>query len=274
MFKTLEITQIQYHTLKPVIRMSKSKSYSMKRIITGMFLLVISISILSFTFGKSIANSTHFKEIFSHTKIVSSNFNRTSENALYNKLSLSEKGLSESVFMLAYHGFEKLNSIGKLNTDSILTIIDYSKSSREKRMFVVDLKSQTILFHTVVAHGRNSGQEFAKEFSNNMNSHQTSLGFYITGSTYAGSNGYSLQLKGIEAGINDKALARAIVIHGAAYANESTIYARGYLGRSYGCPALPQKMSAKIIDKIKGGSLLFAYYPDNKYLKKSEIING
>ena len=254
--------------------MSKSKSYSMKRIITGMFLLVISISILSFTFGKSIANSTHFKEIFSHTKIVSSNFNRTSENALYNKLSLSEKGLSESVFMLAYHGFEKLNSIGKLNTDSILTIIDYSKSSREKRMFVVDLKSQTILFHTVVAHGRNSGQEFAKEFSNNMNSHQTSLGFYITGSTYAGSNGYSLQLKGIEAGINDKALARAIVIHGAAYANESTIYARGYLGRSYGCPALPQKMSAKIIDKIKGGSLLFAYYPDNKYLKKSEIING
>jgi hypothetical protein len=254
--------------------MSKSKSYPMKRIITGMFLLVISISILSFTFAKSVENNIHFKEIVSHNIIAVSKLNKTVENALYNKLSLSTKGLSESVFILAYHGFEKLNRIGKLNTDSILTIIDYSKSSREKRMFVVDLKSQTILFHTVVAHGRNSGQEFAKEFSNNMNSHQTSLGFYITGSTYAGSNGYSLQLKGIEAGINDRALARAIVIHGAAYANESTIYARGYLGRSYGCPALPQKMSAKIIDKIKGGSLLFAYYPDNKYLKKSEIING
>jgi hypothetical protein len=254
--------------------MSKSKSYPMKRINTGMFLLVISISILSFTFAKSVAKNTNFKELFSHNKIASSKLNKTSENVLYNKLSLSAKGLPESVFLLAYHGFEKLNSIGKLNADSILTIIDYSKSSREKRMFVVDLKSQTILFHTVVAHGRNSGQEFAKEFSNNMNSHQTSLGFYITGSTYSGSNGYSLQLKGIEAGINDKALARAIVIHGAAYANESTIYARGYLGRSYGCPALPQKMSAKIIDKIKGGSLLFAYYPDNKYLKKSEIING
>lgn len=254
--------------------MSKSKSYSMKRTITGMFLLVISISILSFTFAKSVANNTYLKEIVSHNKIASGKLNKTVENALYNKLSLSAKGLSESVFLLAYHGFEKLNSVGKLNTDSILTIIDYSKSSREKRMFVVDLKSQTILFHTVVAHGRNSGEEFARAFSNNMNSHQTSLGFYITGSTYAGSNGYSLQLKGIEAGINDKALARAIVIHGAAYANESTIYARGYLGRSYGCPALPQKMSAKVIDKIKGGSLLFAYYPDNKYLKKSEIING
>lgn len=254
--------------------MSKSKSYQMKRIITGMFLLVISMSILSFTFTKSVANNTHFKELGSHKNIDSRKLNKTVENALYNKLSLSDKGLSELVFTLAYHGFEKLNNTGKLNADSILTIIDYSKSSREKRMFVVDLKSQTILFHTVVAHGRNSGQEFAREFSNNMNSHQTSLGFYITGSTYAGSNGYSLQLKGVEAGINDKALARAIVIHGAAYANESTIYARGYLGRSYGCPALPQKMSSKIIDKIKGGSLLFAYYPDNKYLEKSAIING
>jgi hypothetical protein len=254
--------------------MPKSKSYPMKRIITGMFLLVISISILSFSFVKPVGNNTHFEELGSHNNIAFSKLNKTVENALYNKLSLSVKGLSESVFILAYHGFEKLNSNGKLNADSILTIIDYSKSSREKRMYVVDLKSQTILFHTVVAHGRNSGQEFAKEFSNNMNSHQTSLGFYITGSTYAGSNGYSLHLQGIEAGINDKAFARAVVIHGADYANESTILARGYLGRSYGCPALPQKMSSKIIDIIKGGSLLFAYYPDNKYLKKSEIING
>ena len=141
-------------------------------------------------------------------------------------------------------------------------------------MFVVDLKSQTLLFHTVVAHGRNSGQEFAKEFSNKMNSHQTSLGFYITGSTYSGSNGYSLQLNGIEDGFNDKALARAIVIHGAGYANESTIDSRGYLGRSYGCPALPQQINMKVINKIKQGSLLFAYYPDKKYLNNSEIING
>ena len=254
--------------------MSKSKSYPMKLLVTGMLLIATTISLLSSSKNKTLETnffSTHKNEL-NHTSL---NLKSSKlENSLYNNLSLSSKGLSESVFLLAYRGFEKINALGKLNSDSILTIIDYSKSSRTKRMFVLDLKSQTLLFHTVVAHGRNSGQEFATDFSNKMNSHQTSLGFYITGSTYSGSNGYSLQLKGIEDGFNDKAIARAIVIHGADYANESTIISRGYLGRSYGCPALPQQINIKVINKIKQGSLLFAYYPDKKYLNNSEIING
>jgi hypothetical protein len=248
--------------------MSKSKSYPMKLLITGVLLIATTISLLSYSKSKILETnffSTHKIELNTISiNLIGSKVERT----LYNNLLLDSKELSESIFLLAYRGFEKLNAQGKLNTDSILTIIDYSKSSREKRMFVVDLKSQTILFHTVVAHGRNSGQEFAKEFSNNMNSHQTSLGFYITGSTYAGSNGYSLHLKGIEAGINDKALARAIVIHGADYANESTIFARGYLGRSYGCPALPTKINKKIIDKIKGGECCVCLLPRQKIFEK------
>ena len=254
--------------------MSKSKSYPMKLLVTGIFLIATTISLLTFSKSKSLETILFSAHKINLNSISSNTIGSIAEHNLYNNLSLSSKGLSESVFLLAYRGFEKINALGKLNSDSILTIIDYSKLSREKRMFVVDLKLQTLLFHTVVAHGRNSGQEFAKDFSNKMNSHQTSLGFYITGSTYSGSNGYSLQLRGIEDGFNDKALARAIVIHGADYANESTINSRGYLGRSYGCPALPQQINMKIINKIKQGSLLFAYYPDKKYLNNSEIING
>ena len=265
---------MQYYPLNHVINMSKSKSYPMKLLITGMLLIASTISLLSFSKSKSLETNFFSTHKNGHSPISSNGMVSKVEHSLYNNLSLSSKGLPESVFLLAYRGFEKLSALGKLNPDSILTIIDFSKSSREKRMFVVDLKSQTLLFHTVVAHGRNSGQEFAKEFSNKMNSHQTSLGFYITGSTYSGSNGYSLQLNGIEDGFNDKALARAIVIHGAGYANESTIDSRGYLGRSYGCPALPQQINMKVINKIKQGSLLFAYYPDKKYLNNSEIING
>lgn len=254
--------------------MSESKSNPMKITIPGMLLAASIISLLSFSksdpaFEKSISGSTSTKNI-----IATKELNASIAHSLYINIALASKGLSEEIFSLAYQGFEKLNSKGRLSCDSILTIIDFTKSSAEKRMFVVDLKSQQLIFHSVVAHGRNSGQEFAKSFSNKMNSHQSSIGFYLTGSPYQGSNGYSLQLDGIERGFNDKAMQRAIVIHGADYASESVIGSKGYLGRSFGCPALPRQINEKVINKIKQGNLLFAYFPDKKYLNDSEIING
>jgi hypothetical protein len=193
---------------------------------------------------------------------------------LYFNSGLSESGLPYNVFAMAVKGFSKLREKGMAGADSILTIVDFSQSSREKRLFVIDLKKQDIAIQSVVSHGRNSGQEFARTFSNKPSSNKSSLGFYITKDTYRGSNGYSLKLQGTENGINDMAMARAIVMHGADYANENVIKSKGYLGRSLGCPALPQTINKKVIDKIKEGNVLFVYYPDANYLKRSKLLNG
>ncbi len=140
----------------------------------------------------------------------------------------------------------------------LLTIIDYSKPSTEKRFYVVDLDKKKLIFNTYVAHGVNSGKKTATKFSNVVNSRKTSLGTFLTDTTYYGSNGYSLRLDGLTSGVNDKARERYIVVHGADYANPSFIQKNGYLGRSWGCPALPQNLSRKIIDTIKGGSVIYA----------------
>jgi hypothetical protein len=195
-------------------------------------------------------------------------------NILYASAKLSFVGLSLNTFKLAMKGFTKLQSQHLISTDSIITIIDFEKSSSQKRMYVIDLKSKNVLFQTLVSHGKNSGKEYARSFSNDESSYKSSLGFYITRNTYEGSNGYSLRLDGTEKGINDHAMARAIVMHGAGYASESTIYQIGYLGRSWGCPALPEGLHIPIINKIKEGNLLFMYYPDETYLKTSTLING
>jgi hypothetical protein len=126
----------------------------------------------------------------------------------------------------------------------------------------------------VVAHGRNTGTEFARSFSNQPRSNKSSLGFYVTRETYRGSNGYSLKLDGQEKGFNDLAMSRAIVMHPASYANEEVIGRKGYLGRSFGCPAVPEKISRSIIDRIKNGNVVFLYYPDSKYLSNSKLLNG
>ncbi|MGN6492479.1 MAG: murein L,D-transpeptidase catalytic domain family protein [Agriterribacter sp.] len=193
---------------------------------------------------------------------------------LYDSIHLNELGLQKKVLELALKGFNKLSVRGKLNRDSILSIVDFSKSSREKRLYVIDLKNAKLLFNTYVAHGRNSGAEFARSFSNIMSSNKSSLGFYITNQTYKGENGYSLRLQGVERNINDKAYRRAIVMHGAAYANEQYLTERGILGRSFGCPAIPMDEHTAIIDAIKGGSCLFIYSPDKKYIKQSTVLNG
>lgn len=193
---------------------------------------------------------------------------------VYDSIQLNKFGLDKRVLELAMKGFDKLMKKGLLNGDSILSIVDFSQSSREKRLYVIDLKNYSLLFNTRVAHGRNSGMDYAKWFSNNPSSNKSSLGFYVTQNTYNGDNGFSLRLQGIERGINDRALRRNIVIHGADYAEEDFISLRGHLGRSFGCPAIPMNEHKEIIEAIKDGTCLFIYSPDKRYLKYSKILNG
>jgi hypothetical protein len=189
---------------------------------------------------------------------------------LYNSLSISSSQLpSKEVLELAMEGWEKLENDLK---SPILTVIDFSLPSTEKRLWVIDPAKGLILHHSVVAHGRNSGELLAKTFSNQPESFQSSLGFYKTAETYQGKHGYSLRLDGLEKGFNDQARNRAIVIHGADYAKEEFAKSTGRLGRSLGCPALPPELSAKVIDLIKDGSLLFIYGKDDSYLQQSYLL--
>ena len=143
-----------------------------------------------------------------------------------------------------------------------ITLIDFSKSSNEKRLWVIDMDTNVILFQTLVAHGRNTGEEFANAFSNQPESYQSSLGFYTTGEVYNGKHGLSLKLDGLEKGVNDKARDRAVVIHGASYVSDTFIKQNKRLGRSLGCPAIPVEMNDKIINVIKDKSCLFIYHPN------------
>ncbi len=187
--------------------------------------------------------------------------------SLYEQMGL-EKLIRFDAFKSAYTGYKRLNK----SNNSLLTLIDFSQPSTQKRLYVLDLMKKEILFVSYVSHGRNSGGNYATSFSNRDGSHQSSLGFYRTVNTYNGGNGYSLQLDGLEKGINDKAMQRAIVIHGADYCSEKVIRSTGRLGRSFGCPALPRELTKPIIETIKGGSLLFIYADQPEYLTNSEIL--
>ncbi|MHA7128899.1 murein L,D-transpeptidase catalytic domain family protein [Algoriphagus namhaensis] len=176
----------------------------------------------------------------------------------------------EDVFELAYQGWEKLQDS---LSSPVLTIIDFSLPSTSKRMWVINPETEELLSHTVVSHGRNSGDLMATQFSNRPESFKSSLGFYKTGETYYGKHGYSLKLDGLEEAFNDQARNRAIVIHGSDYAREAFARQTGRLGRSLGCPAVPSEVSREIIDLIKDGSLIFAYAKDQNYLSKSKLLN-
>lgn len=154
-----------------------------------------------------------------------------------------------------------------------LAVIDYSLPSTEQRLWVFDLKKRKLLFHELVAHGRNSGENMAVNFSNQNESFATSLGLYRTQQSYVGQNGYSLRMEGLEPGFNDNAFDRAIVIHGAPYVSPVLARANGRIGRSLGCPAVRPAIAHKLIDSMKGGQLLFSYYPDQRWLKNSSYIN-
>jgi hypothetical protein len=192
---------------------------------------------------------------------------------VYDSLDLGTKGLNFEAFRYALQGMQRMVNMGYQFNSNIITIADFSQPSYNKRLYVVDLDNYQVLFNTYVSHGRNSGKEMPKKFSNKLSSYQSSLGFYLTKETYFGKHGYSLQLEGLEKGINDNAFRRAIVVHGAEYVNERMISSMGYIGRSQGCPAVPSSVSKEIISTIKDGTCLFIYSPVPAYLQQSDLLN-
>jgi hypothetical protein len=192
---------------------------------------------------------------------------------LYATLHLGQLGLAENVYQLALKGWQKLKDKGEVSKD-ILSICDFTQSSGHKRLYIIDLAHGKLLYNTLVAHGKNSGVEFARNFSNEPSSLASSLGFYVTGTAYTGSHGLAMRLQGKEKGFNDKAEERDIVMHGAFYVCQEFINRYGTLGRSFGCPAVPDDLHAQIINSIKDGSCLFIYYPDKKYLANSLLVNS
>ena len=191
---------------------------------------------------------------------------------LYNILSLDSLGLSREAFNEAMTGYQNLQQKGTIQNSGILSIIDFSLPSFKKRLFVLDIENGKLLFNTLVAHGRNSGQVLATRFSNRFKSFQSSLGFYLTGETYNGQKGYSLRLIGMEQGINNNAYSRGIIVHGAAYVNEEISKIYGRLGRSEGCPAIPSGIHRSVIETIKNGSCFFIYGKDRRYAIHSRLL--
>lgn len=242
--------------------------------------LTLSIALFSFTnSGKTSfllaasAGNAFKKNADSASVNDSSSIAVSADQALYNRLHLQDAGLSMQALSLAMKGYEKLLEEGNVQNQKYLTIVDLSQSSRKKRFYLLDMENQKLIVNTFVAHGRNSGIDDAEQFSNDPNSNESSLGFYLTKNTYMGKHGLSLKLSGQEAGFNDNAEARGIVVHGAPYVNEGRV-ASDYMGRSQGCPALPENEYAHIISLIKDGSVLFIYHPDNQYITGSSLLNS
>ena len=191
---------------------------------------------------------------------------------VFDSLRLGRLGLGRVAFDYAMIGYTRLKTKGLLANSSILSIIDFSLSSAKKRLFVLDVKSYKLLYVTFVAHGRNSGTSQALYFSNEAESFKSSIGFYLTGPTYAGEHGYSMRLKGYEAGYNDKAEERAIVMHSADYVSEALIKQQGFIGRSLGCPALAPEIYKQVINKIRNRTCLFIYGASGNYIENSGML--
>lgn len=188
--------------------------------------------------------------------------------------STSIGNIETDVFAMALDAASCAVRTGAVSAPETLTVIDYSKPSSERRLWVFDLKAKELVYEELVAHGQGSGANMATQFSNEDESHQTSLGLFVTRDTYVGKNGYSLRLDGLDRGVNDRARDRAIVMHGAPYVSEQFVKANGRLGRSWGCPAIGAGVAKQMIDRVKGGGLVFAYYPDARLLKTSKYLGG
>ncbi|MBK6267364.1 murein L,D-transpeptidase catalytic domain family protein [Marivirga sp. S37H4] len=176
-------------------------------------------------------------------------------------------------FRYALIGYYSLKQDERLNDKNIVSIIDFTKSSCDKRFYTIDLDQLDFMFYSLVSHGRNTGEDMARTFSNERSSNSSSLGFYVTGGTYTGINGYSMRLMGDEVGWNDNMFKRAVVMHEASYVSDDFVKRYGRLGRSYGCPALPKGLSRTVIDTIKNKTVIFAYYNDDSYLNASKYLD-
>jgi hypothetical protein len=204
----------------------------------------------------------------SNTAVVSKHINANAFLELSGSMDINKEALN-----FALVGYEKLKEQGMLINIRYLTIVDFSKPSNANRFYIIDMEQAKLLLQTLVAHGKKSGSIFANAFSNKDASFKSSLGFYRTGNSYQGKHGSSLELEGLEKGINDHAKNRAIVIHGANYVSEFIAKQQGFIGRSLGCPAVPSDKVNTIIDAIKGASCLFVYAPSKDYLQKSFVLN-
>jgi len=194
--------------------------------------------------------------------------------SLYNELKGADEKPEYQVFRKALIGYYHLKATNKLSDKKdYLTIVDFSLSSNKERLWIIDLKSKEILFHSLVAHGRNTGDEYAASFSNLPNSFMSSIGFYVTGETYQGKHGLSLRLDGQENEFNSAARQRAVVMHGADYVSKDFIKKAGRLGRSLGCPAVPVEIHKEVINALADKTCLFVYHPDKVYEEKSSLKN-
>lgn len=243
-----------------------------KTIISRLFYLSIFLVLTAFTNSTSKASSVDVNVAKASSVNMKTNASAVLSSTLYEELDLEDKGLSKEVLDAAVKGFEKLSEEGLVSNQQYLTIVDMSQSSRHKRLYLLDMANHTLAMNTYVSHGKNSGVDMAEKFSNVPESEKSSLGFYVTKDTYSGKHGLSLKLSGLENGFNDNAEKRAIVVHGANYVNEGRVNT-AYMGRSQGCPAVPEAQASKIISMIKGGSALFIYYPSQTYLDSSKILN-
>ena len=221
---------------------------------------------LSFLALISYSSSPTTKKIFADSSVspISAEHNRFPG---LEELKPQLQGISPAAFEMALKGYQQLLEKGILSPGALLAIADFSLPSDQERLFILDLQQGVVRFHTLVAHGKNSGDRFANRFSNKHSSLQSSLGFFKTGHPYQGSNGKSLQLIGLEKGINDQALARGIVMHGAPYVNEQVAKQRGWIGRSWGCPAVPSEINDELIVTLRNNQCLFIYHPSYKSSK-------
>lgn len=220
---------------------------------------IMSLAILSTNLTSSVLSFGHYASQSNQA------FNLNSE---FSYLSAKAPSLNRNVLKMALAAYQKARAEGTVKK-SLLTVIDYSLPSSQQRLWVFDLYRNKLLYNTYVAHGKNSGMNVPHHFSNSPSSKETSLGTYVTKSTYIGSKGYSLNLQGLEKGFNDNAYNRRVVMHGAWYVEPDFIKRMGRAGRSWGCPSVAASMARSIINTIKDGSVIFAYYPDRNYLSHS-----
>lgn len=234
-------------------------------------LTILSVSIISLGFvnvkkgGSTLKSNPEKRSINSSAKVLFFNY----VDDIYETANLESAGLDSAVFLKAVTGFYNLKQASMLPANSnILTVVDFNKSSKTKRMWIIDMQNKKLLLNTWVAHGQGSGDDMANAFSNNAESHQSSLGFYITNEIYTGKHGRSLRLDGMDNGFNDKARERDIVLHGAEYVNQNTIDQLGRLGRSFGCPAVSTTVIDQVINTIKDKNVLFIAGNDSAYTSK------
>lgn len=242
------------------------------RILKGASYIILALSIPAIGWGlksdTEISNHPEIKKEISQSTVKEEKVMSAASlfdqyiSGVYTAAGLADASLDYAVFAKAITGYYNLKDAGRLSdTRQILSVVDFNKPSSEKRMWVIDLDAKKLLFHTLVAHGKGSGDNYATSFSNIAESNQSSLGFYVTANTYHGKHGLSLKINGMDREYNSNALNRAVVIHGASYVNEDFVKQHGRLGRSLGCPALPEALTPAIISTIKNQTTLFINGP-------------